>query len=93
MTVTGKRIKQAREHIGVSQTQFGELAGLNKRDANIKMNQYEVGGTVPKYNFVLKLSAASGLPEYFFYINDDVIANSLIEAVNAKTTWVVDLAL
>ena len=53
--------------------------------------QGEVGGTVPKNNFILKLSAASGLPEYFFYMSDDLVVNSFIEAGEATTAWVVDL--
>lgn len=88
LTVIGKRIKQAREFVGVSQTTFGEMAGLDRRNANIKMNQYEVGGTEPKFNFVSKLAEAASLPEFFFYIADDSVAESLIEAAKDKKEWI-----
>jgi transcriptional regulator with XRE-family HTH domain len=77
-TVIARRIKQARKLIGVSQTTFGEMAGLDRRNANIKMNQYEKGAHEPKYNFVCKLGEAANLPEYFFYIKDDLLANNML---------------
>lgn len=85
-TVIAKRIKQAREQLEVSQTTFGEMAGLDRRNANIKMNQYEKGAHEPKYNFVCKLAEAANLPEYFFYIKDDELAVSMLKAINSKNT-------
>jgi transcriptional regulator with XRE-family HTH domain len=56
------------------------------------MNRYENGSVTPKYNLVLKLAESAGLPEYFFYIQDDAIAESLLEAVKRRGSWTVDLS-
>lgn len=87
MRVTGKRIRQARKHVGVSQAAFGEMAGLDRREANVKMSQYEAS-VEPKYNFILKLAEAAQLPEFFFYIQDDEVAESLILAVSEGKDWI-----
>lgn len=92
MSVIGKRIKEARDCLGVSQMTYGELAGLTRRDANVYMNRYENGSVIPKYNLVLKLAEAAGLPEYFFYIQDDAVAESLLDAVSGRGSWTVDLS-
>lgn len=86
--VIGKRIKQARTYIGVSQAVFGEMAGLENREANVKMSQYESQGIDPKYGFVLRLASAAKLPEFFFYIESDELARSLLEAISDGKDWI-----
>jgi transcriptional regulator with XRE-family HTH domain len=88
LKVISKRIKQARKYIGVSQAAFGEMAGLDNREANVKMSQYESQGIDPKYQFVLKLASAARLPEFFFYIESDELAETLLEAVSTGKEWV-----
>jgi transcriptional regulator with XRE-family HTH domain len=66
-----KRIKQARQLVGISQRNLGIAAGIEPGSASARMNQYERGKHVPDYDTLSKLAAVLTVPVNFFYCLDD----------------------
>lgn len=70
-----KRIREAREAVGISQKQLGILAGIDEFVASARINQYERGRHVPDLLTAQRLAAELGVPvSYLFEPNDDLAA-------------------
>jgi transcriptional regulator with XRE-family HTH domain len=82
--VIGRRLRQVRVVQGVSQQIFGEMGGLKGLGAKVQVCQYEHGTHFPSYGFVLEISEFTKIPEYFFYIKDDELAERLLEALESN---------
>jgi len=82
----GKRLKQAREKVGVSQKRLGILAGIDESNASAVMNQYERNTHIPKFATVRNIARALNVPAAFFYTDEDELAELLLlyGALNKK---------
>lgn len=77
-TLFGKRLREARSKIGISQKQLGIAAGIDEFSASARVNQYEVGTHTPTFDTAERLSSALGVPTPFFYAKDDLLAEIII---------------
>ena len=65
--VFARRLAQARERAGLSQTQLGVLAGLDPAVASPRINQYERGKHEPQLKTAKRLAEVLGIPPAFLY--------------------------
>lgn len=72
-----KRLKEARMRAGLTQHQLGVLAGIDEDSASAKMNQYEQGVHVPKFDRLKDLAKALKVPTAYFYAESDELAELL----------------
>lgn len=66
-----KRLKQARKELGLSQFDFGVLAGIDEATAKSRISHYENGISVPPPQTLQQLAVASSKPIGWFYCADD----------------------
>lgn len=72
--VWGKRLKEAREALGISQRQLGIDAGLDPFVASTRINRYELGVHKADYQVAQRLASVLRVPTAFFYADDDQLA-------------------
>ncbi len=72
-----KRLKQAREAIGLSQKQLGIKAGIDEFSASARMNQYETGKHTPDFLTLKQIAKILKLPLPYFYADDETLAQTL----------------
>lgn len=73
-SVLGKRLKEARLRLDMTQTQIGVRAGMDESVASTRINQYERGVHFPGYSVVARLAKAVDVPTPFLYADDDQLA-------------------
>lgn len=74
-TTFAKRLREAREAIGVSQKQLGIMAGIDQFVASARINQYERGKHIPDLLTAQRLAAELRVPvSYLFEPSDDMAA-------------------
>lgn len=70
-----KRLREAREVIGISQKQLGIQAGIDQFVASARINQYERGKHLPDLLTAQRLAAQLQVPvSFLFEPNDDLAA-------------------
>ena len=75
-----KRLREAREAVGISQKQLGILAGIDEFVASARINQYERGKHMPDLLTAQRLAEKLRVPvSYLYEPNDDLAA--LLRAV------------
>src|SRR5690606_13874275 len=79
-----KRLKEARQQTGLSQEKLGVLAGIDEMSASARMNQYERGKHMPDISMVERLATVLQIPVGYFYIEEDDIANLLVNLYRLK---------
>jgi transcriptional regulator with XRE-family HTH domain len=78
--VFAKRLREAREAVGISQKQLGIRAGIDEFVASARINQYERGKHMPDLLTAQRLAAKLRVPvSYLYEPNDDLAA--LLRAV------------
>lgn len=80
-----KRLKEAREALGLSQKQLGIEAGIDEFSASARMNQYETGKHTPDFLTLQQLAKVLKVPAAYFYTENDALAEILI-IYNSLTT-------
>jgi len=73
-----KRLREARNKVGVSQKALGIAAGMDEFTASPRMNQYEKGTHNPPYATLEKIAKILNVPLPYFYAEDDDIAQLLL---------------
>ena len=73
-----KRLKQARNKIGLSQEQLGVLAGIDEYSASARINQYERGKHQPDFQTLERLAGVLKTPAPYFYASDDELAEWIL---------------
>lgn len=73
-----RRLKQARMRTGLTQEKLGIRAGIDAANASAKMNQYEQGKHIPKFQRLKQLAAALDVPTAYFYAEEDELAALLL---------------
>jgi len=72
-----RRLREAREAVGISQKQLGILAGIDEFGASARINQYERGKHVPDLLTAQRLAAELKVPVSYLYEPDDNLADLL----------------
>lgn len=80
----GKRLKEARNAVGLSQKQLGVLAGLDEFVASTRVNRYERGVHEPDAGIALKLAEVLSVPRAYLYADDDEMAQLILAYANAS---------
>ena len=78
LPIFSRRLRQAREELGLSQRALGIEAGLDEFVASTRVNRYETGVHQPDLQTLKQLAKVLGLPVAYFYAEDDGLAR-LIE--------------
>lgn len=73
-TVLGKRLKEARLRLDLTQAEIGVRAGMDASVASTRINQYERGVHFPGLSVVERLAKAVDVPTPFLYAEDDQVA-------------------
>lgn len=68
------RLKQARQHIGISQKELGVRIGMDESSASGRMNHYEKGRHVPDVDTLRKIAKELDVPLNYFFCEDDLSA-------------------
>ena len=74
-----RRLRQAREAVGVSQVELGRQAGLEPSVASPRINQYESGKHLPQATTLVRLAEALGVPVTFLVSEDDSLAELVLK--------------
>lgn len=69
-----RRMKTAREKLGISQMELGVRAGIDEFSSSARINQYERGKHAPDFLTVRNLAKVLGVPTAYFYAEDDGLA-------------------
>ena len=78
VSVTAKRLREARLAAKMSQKQLGIRAGIDEFSASARINQYERGKHMPDYSTVERLAKVLATPTPFFYTRDDESAELIL---------------
>jgi transcriptional regulator with XRE-family HTH domain len=70
-TIYGRRLREARESSGLSQTNLGIAVGLDESGAGSRISRYENGIHQPKLGMQQLFAQALELPLTYFYTEDD----------------------
>lgn len=73
-SIFARRLREAREAVGISQKQLGIQAGIDQFVASARINQYERGKHIPDLLTAQRLAAELGVPVSFLYEPDDDLA-------------------
>ncbi|MEZ8501742.1 helix-turn-helix transcriptional regulator [Vibrio splendidus] len=92
MSVVAKRIKETRQRLALTQSDFGKMLGLDENTASSRINHYEKARHSPSYELMLVLSNFSDTPVSYFYEPDDQLAET-IQTVYHLTNHQKDLVL
>lgn len=78
MSVIGRRLREARERLGLSQEKVGQEAELDPGSARVRVNRYENGHRTPNPELVEAFAKVLKVPATYFYAQDDNEAEMLI---------------
>jgi transcriptional regulator with XRE-family HTH domain len=73
-----RRMKAARERLGISQAELGIRAGIDEYCASARINQYERGKHSPDFLTARNLAKVLGVQAAYFYSEDDGLAELVI---------------
>lgn len=75
--VFARRLKEARQRLGISQYALGIAAGIDEMSASPRVNQYERGKHEPDYRMAQRLAEALKVPSAYLYTVEDDLAEVL----------------
>lgn len=78
LPIVARRLKIARELMGISQMELGVRAGIDEYSASARINQYERGKHAPDFSTVRSLGKVLGAPSAYFYAEDDLLAELIL---------------
>lgn len=76
--VWGRRLKEAREAIALSQRELGIKAGLDPSVASTRINRYELGVHKADYPTSQRLAAVLSVPVAYLYADEDDLAKLIL---------------
>lgn len=72
--VFARRLREARQRIGISQYALGVAAGIDEMSASPRVNQYERGKHTPDFTMAQRLAKVLQIPVAYLYSDDDQLA-------------------
>lgn len=73
-----RRMKAARELLGISQMELGVRAGIDECSASARINQYERGKHAPDFLTAQHLAGVLQVPAAYFYAEDVQLAELVV---------------
>lgn len=80
-----KRLKEARKKARLTQEKLAEYLGIEGVGASTRIANYESGRYEPTFETMQKIAKLLDVPEYYFYVFDDVEASLLLERFRGKS--------
>lgn len=77
-----RRLKYIRQKQGITQKELGEKLGMDETGASARISQYETGKHAPDYATIKRISDVLCIPVAYFYCEEDVLANIVLEVSN-----------
>ena len=74
----GRRLKEARLALGLSQKKLGMLAHIEEFTASARMNQYEKNKHHPDFGTVKRIARVLKVPTAYFYAEEDALAQAIL---------------
>ena len=81
-----KRLKEARERLGISQKQLGIKAGIDEFSASSRVNHYEKGRHVPSIDMAERLAKVLKIPAAFLFTSNNEMSEIIRLANKLPTT-------
>lgn len=78
ISLFGRRLREARQRIGIAQDKLGVLIGMDESCSSARISRYETGIHEPPVAIVEKIAAVLKVPLPYFYCEDDVLAEFMI---------------
>jgi transcriptional regulator with XRE-family HTH domain len=79
VSIVAKRLKEARQGVGISQKQLGIKAGIDEFSASARINQYERGKHMPDLQTLMRLASVMQVPVPYFYCEDAELADIIVK--------------
>jgi transcriptional regulator with XRE-family HTH domain len=77
-TLFGRRLREARERLGMPQDKLGVNIGLDEESSSARISRYETGVHEPPFSIAASLAFVLGVPVAYFYCDDDRLADLLV---------------
>ncbi|WP_159650561.1 helix-turn-helix domain-containing protein [Vibrio atypicus] len=74
-----RRLRYIRKKQGITQEELGYKLGMEPAGASARISQYETGKHAPDYATVKRISEVLDTPVAYFYCEDDILAEIVIE--------------
>ena len=84
--ILAKRLRQAREAIGLPQDKLGVLIGLDEGCSSARISRYESGKHQPPLKTVQLLADRLGVPTAYLYCEDDLLAEAILKLARLNKT-------
>jgi transcriptional regulator with XRE-family HTH domain len=84
--VLARRIRQAREAIGLPQDKLGVLIGLDEGCSSARISRYESGRHQPPLKTVQLLASKLGVPTAYLFCEDDLLAEAILKLARLSKT-------
>lgn len=78
VTVFGRRLRQARQRVGIPQDALGVEIGLDETTASARISRYESGVHEPAFEIAQKLAKVLMVPTVYLYCDNDELAEFLL---------------
>jgi transcriptional regulator with XRE-family HTH domain len=77
--ILAKRLRQAREALGLPQDKLGVLIGLDEGCSSARISRYESGKHQPPLKTVQLLAQKLGVPTAYLFCEDDLLAEAILK--------------
>ena len=77
-SVVGRRMKELREELGLSQEKIGVAIGIDESSSRARISRYELGVHEPPVPTARLIANAMGVPLAYMYCEDDKVATLLL---------------
>ena len=77
--ILGKRLKEAREKLGLPQDKFGIKLGLDEGCSSARISRYESGVHQPPLKTVQLMAKALNVPVAYLFCEDDLMAGAILK--------------
>ncbi|MBF0379842.1 MAG: helix-turn-helix transcriptional regulator [Magnetococcales bacterium] len=76
----GRRLKQARKRVGITQRGLGVKMSLPPNKASVYVNRWELGTRSPRYDDIQKMAKVLGVSPAFFFLGpeEDALAEIIL---------------
>ena len=79
-SVLGKRLREAREALGIPQDKLGVMIGLDESCSSARISRYESGVHQPPIKTLERLAQELRVPVPYLYCEDDLLAQLILNS-------------